>query len=287
MGDTKKHHFVPRFILRQWTYDDTNLWLYLKHDIENSPRSASVADVGLEKNLYTSRGGDKSVETEFFRKIDGNASAVIKKILENKKRQFGEEDKISLIHFVNTFHIRSPEFLNSMKDFNGSMRKRGEIIAEKKSNEIDVDNSKVFKKEQYDDSPKIMQIYSTIGEGTAMSELYENDFNKLMTAEWMIYENNSNYDFITSDFPLQVINLSNENSLGIEIPSLFGMILPLSPKLCLIISNVKDFITKINTIKQIVFVKQTNISTIQNANIQIFAKQDTIKKFIKKNIKNY
>lgn len=65
-GRSQKHHFVPKFLLKPWTYDEKNLWLYLKSNIEVSPRSASIADVGHEKNLYTSRGGDKSVETDFL-----------------------------------------------------------------------------------------------------------------------------------------------------------------------------------------------------------------------------
>lgn len=262
-----------------------NLWLYLKSNIEVSPRSASIADVGHEKNLYTSRGGDKSVETDFFSKIDGNASAVFKNIIENEKRKLDHEDKIPLIHFVNTFHIRSPELINEIRNFNNSGGKREKV--EIKSNLTEKGNAsrKVFEKDPHDDIPKIIRLFSTIGESTAMSKIYEHEFLKLISSNMMIYENNSKYDFITSDFPLRVINLSKEESFGVELPSLFGMILPLSPKLCLIISNDSDFITEIISFKQKEFVKQTNIETINTANNQIFSKEKTLKEFIKKHLR--
>lgn len=284
MGGPKKHHFVPKFLLKPWTYDEKNLWLYLKSNIEESPRSASIADVGHERNLYTSRGGDKSVETDFFSKIDGDASAVLKNIIENGKRKLDQEDKIPLIHFVNTFHIRSPELINEMRNFNNSVGKGEEGEIEKNLTESRNAPKKVFEKEPHDDTPKLVQLFSTIGKNTAMSKSYEHDFKKLISSNMMIYENNSSYDFITSDFPLRVINLSREESFGIEIPTLYGMIFPLSPKLCLIISNDKEFIKEVITSNQKEFVKKTNIETINTANNQIFSKEKILKEFIKKHL---
>jgi len=256
MGDTKKHHYVPRFLLKEWTNTDNKLWLYLKNDLSNSPKFVAVGDVGHEKNLYTSTGGDKSIETDFFGEIDRNASIVHKKILTNKELDITAIEKEQFTHFINTLYFRNPENVNMMKDFNETDRQSGLKFAERHFKETGENISEHYEKKQYDDTPKLIKVFSTIGEKTAMSKLYENDFNKIMSSKWIIFENKSVYSLITSDIPLEIVNFSDKNNNLEELPDKFGILLPLSTTKLLIISNNNTFFNTVKSMQEKEFVKK-------------------------------
>ncbi|MDY0143808.1 MAG: DUF4238 domain-containing protein [Bacteroidales bacterium] len=283
MNNPKKHHFVPKFLLKQWIYKDKKLWLYLKNDIGNSPKLASTSDVGHEKNLYTTTNGEKKVETDFFGEIDRNASEVHRKIL--LKKVLNNEDKRKFTQFISTLHIRNPELINEMKLFNENRRVSNLSFAEKQYEKNGDDDRKLFEKKQYDDTAKLVQIFSTIGEETAMSKQYEKDFETILSADWRIYNNESVYNFITCDFPMLVIPFSGSNTNGFALPETFGIVLPLSPQICLIISNSKSFLNETKHSPQKEFVKKVNVALVKKAINQIFAKEDCLKQFISENYK--
>lgn len=287
MGDSKKHHFVPRFLLKPWTKNDNKLWLYLKRDMKNSPKYVSIADVGHEKNLYTSTNGDKSVESDFFGVIDSDASNVHKKILGNNELNLDTKEKESFTHFINTLHIRSPGLINSIKDFNESSRILGLDFAKRHLKETGEDLRKNYEKRKYDDTPKLVSIFSTIGGQTAMSRSYEDDFNKVMSSKWMILKNTSVYNLITCDSPLEIIQFSTGNSWLTELPNIFGMILPLSPNRCLIISNNDNFLKNLKLVPQKELIKRINISTILRANNQILTQENSLNNFIQRILNDY
>jgi len=276
-NESKRHHYVPQFYLRGWANFEDKLILYLKNK-KVEPKLVSIVDVGVKENLYTSRDGDKSTETSFFTKIDGNASIVLKKILENKEFNLKIEEREVFTHFINTLYLRSPIFINELKEFNEKGRLSGLVSAEKYLKETGIDNTSLYKKGQYDDTPKLIKLISTIGENTAMSKLYENDFKKIMNARWEIIINNSSDDFITSDVPLEVINFSSPNLM--ELPQSFAFILPLSPVKLLLIGSDDKLFNIYNSMSQREFVKKVNVNCIKRAINQIYAKNDDSKELI-------
>ena len=175
--------------------------------------------------------------------------------------------KKDFTHFIETLYMRTPETINMIRDFSKKMNGGRKTT-------------------KYDDIPKVIKIYSTIGESTEMSKLYENDFEKIMSAEWRLYENKSNFNLITSDNPLEVNSFSNDIDRKeiFELPEKFGIMLALSPYKILIICNEKKFFDKIELIPQKEFVKKVNINNIKRANCQIYANEKSLNDFIINNI---
>ena len=78
-----RHHFIPQFILRNFTNDDGYLYCYSKQ--ARRMFKSTPSNVFLEKHLYSQRDerGKKnpSVETEISHSIDGPAAPVLDKIV--------------------------------------------------------------------------------------------------------------------------------------------------------------------------------------------------------------
>jgi len=259
MGVAKKHHYVPRFLLKEWTKEKL-LWLYLKRDLKNSPKHASVSDVGHEKNLYTSRGGNNSVETDYFAVIDSNASLVHKKLLSISDGNLAKEDKERFAHFLNTLFLRNPEGLKELRSIGRPYQKPIE----------------------YDDAPKLVQFFSTIGEQTAMSKSYEESFNKIVESYWKVVQNNTNLSLITCDMPAEILNLSLCNT--IDLPQEFAIVLPISPWKLLLISNNKSFFDTFLKKNEREVVRLININCIRRSGTQIYSTDKSILNFIEKHV---
>jgi len=285
MSNSKKHHYVPQFYLKQWCNDGDKIIRYFKNKPLIRPAEVSIKGECMENNLNTSRCGDKSVETDFCGNIDGNASQALKNFLILKDGDvINNEDKVKFTPFLNTLHGRQPKFMNSIRTFNEINRISGMKLAEKHLKETGIDNREYYRKQKYDDSPKVFALNSTIGGGTVMSRSYEKDLNKVMKSRWEIKHIDFYFNFLTSDSPL-IIEAYTEEYIIDELPELFAYTFILSPEKLLLISNINEIFDRYKKITQD-FVKKINELIMKNANKVIFAESYKSKRFISKFIQN-
>ena len=259
MSKPKRHHFIPKFYINNWNNSKGLVIIYLKG---TTPRTLEVQskDICFEKNLYTKRKGRVDIEVNFFGYIDGNASRVIKILLDTGIDSLDRTNKEHFSLFINTLHARSSEFIKMLRDFNlKRLQKNIQLPLE-------------IMQDNYDDSPSYIEYHAK-----------GKDYNKIVESHWHIFENTTEHDFITSDFPLNVYELGGPDKHGVELPDEFLMTLPISPKKVLIVTNNKDkiklFIKSPND-----FIRKINEATISRANEIIISLDRNSEEFILKRI---
>jgi len=111
METKKRHHFVPRFILKGFAEPTTNLvWVYKKGD--ERPFRCSPDNIGFQKHFYTIRQSDGSADTNsvehLYSLLESSAAAVIRKIA--AREPIDGQDKANLSHFMGFQFTRVPKF---------------------------------------------------------------------------------------------------------------------------------------------------------------------------------
>ncbi|MER2016450.1 DUF4238 domain-containing protein [Pseudomonas simiae] len=118
-----KHHFIPRFLLKEWQDESGHLWIYQRNgggDI--SLRKGAPKSVAYVENLYTVypeyRGAKEpsdEVEREVMAKIDDQAAVVHRKLLEFGVGALTEDERGIWSVFMVCMIERSPKKIEKYK----------------------------------------------------------------------------------------------------------------------------------------------------------------------------
>lgn len=120
---SKRHHYIPQFILRNFADDESYLHCIAKHSPEHKYFRTTPKNVFLETNLYTefSEDGTRSTQAETkLSQIEGKFSEVITKIVE-AVRSGGDpavepSDEDVLREFINLQINRHPEIKETLRN---------------------------------------------------------------------------------------------------------------------------------------------------------------------------
>lgn len=106
----KKQHYVPQFLLRNWSSDKSSISVYLL----DSDKRIGMAPINsqAQKNYYY--GKDQKIEN-LIGQIETEASSVITKIL-NNERNLSDEDKRTILHFTAIQNARTPRQVKMIYD---------------------------------------------------------------------------------------------------------------------------------------------------------------------------
>jgi len=108
----KKQHFVPRFLLRNFSSDASQRLISLFYLPESKViRRVSLRDQAYKKNLY---GSDQNLEN-FLTIVETAASAIIQKIILTESVSISLEDDIILKYFISLQMNRTPEKIEKMQ----------------------------------------------------------------------------------------------------------------------------------------------------------------------------
>lgn len=123
-----KHHYIPQFMLQQWTDPGTaRLQRYTRpHESKIVQRESATSEAGFEKNLYTIPGlpEDKAqlLEADFFSKIDDKAAKTHALLLEGRIAELTDAQKIAWAGFIMVLMFRTPGNLAAFKHgFKGAL----------------------------------------------------------------------------------------------------------------------------------------------------------------------
>jgi|GEM_PF-3396281 hypothetical protein len=122
-----KHHFIPRFLLKQWHNKNGKLIRYYKNERgeiigDNDLKTAS--SVGYSTNMYTFNANAfpsikniQSFETNFLKALDNKAALIHSKILNEKSFvSLSAHEKIEWANFIHSLIVRIPKAVKTLKE---------------------------------------------------------------------------------------------------------------------------------------------------------------------------
>ncbi len=211
---TERQHYVPRFYLESFCNDAGQLHVY---DKTTSRRFVSRADsVAVEKDFYelpielTGTGDARELETALS-DVEGDAAAIIRSWI----------DRISDSHFRISASERTRFSLFVALQLLRTREQR-EILAE-------------FVKRTSADEDGFAPIASLHNHLLWNSDIVQNFSDRLTTFIWIIAQNRSDAQFLTSDHPVVLKDPTNKKWLMAPHLSDSGVqvIIPLTPTLIL------------------------------------------------------
>lgn len=117
MSSPKRHHYIPRMLLKRFSNERGIFFVYDKRQPEKGVHKRKLENLFVEKHLYTqidaSGAKDVSVETEYLASLESEASRLFSKLVLAARR--GEApcltpvEKDICIEFFYCQHMRVPE----------------------------------------------------------------------------------------------------------------------------------------------------------------------------------
>jgi len=118
MADTKKQHFIPQFLLKNFAHGKKKkerLWTFDKQ--RKVAFQSSVRDTAHENQFYAGQNLDgETIEAESLTAyIDERGSKVLRAIVDDQRLPLAGEPFVSLSYFVATQMVRVPTVRNQME----------------------------------------------------------------------------------------------------------------------------------------------------------------------------
>lgn len=285
MAKHKRHHYIPRVYLKNFTNSNDKVWVYDKK--LKTLKELSTKDTTLEKELYTitDADGNKNYSLEeLFGKIETIASPIINKIINKQVMSFEEKTQLALfiallnnrtIAAIENYDKTSCEMLTWMKNMRLYHGEFDSLI-----------NNMKYSKE--DAIQKIKDVKIHLNKETNLKLLIDlagtsAEYFSLM--EWRIlYIKNKDCNFITSDNPLFLLpeKISNDYGYGIATPGV-QKIIPLSSNIILSIGDLENIAVHGCTISERIRIRQINMLLFMSARRFVIANnKDLLKNLIKR-----
>lgn len=118
-----KHHYIPKFLLAQWTDETGQLYRYCRRaDGKLAVRQLYPKGTGYGIDLYALAGAPseaerQALETGFMQKIDDRGALALQLLLATGRRP--EDDGLALdwMRFVSSMITRSPDAINKIAGY--------------------------------------------------------------------------------------------------------------------------------------------------------------------------
>ena len=219
-----KHHYVPRFILKQFAsnpqYKKKKLFVFDKW--EDKIFQSSVNNAGCENHFYDFKVLDKNVSAEFgLAEIDGDAASIFNSIVEKESlADLSDEDKVIIAIFCSIQIARTPQHRAVIETLFTDMFDKVEEL---------------WGVREIDGEPELSEEELKAESCMAISGATE--FTKhLISKQWLLTKAPANCSFYISDNPIAKQNVVDSGpfwgNLGLACPGI-EIYMPLSKKLTL------------------------------------------------------
>ena len=264
VNKTIKQHYVPQFYLKNFSNLNKKTYHINCFDkITKENYQSKVSNVGMGKNFYSYEDDDFE---DYFHEFESKTSKIINSLVKNKKYKIlnSKENRMALssfllIQFTRTNEVREilMELEEKIQDFIKDKPESDDILAIKDYFEEDIKKRHIGIIQDNHDELKF----------------------KFYNRKWILIENKTNIEFLTSDNPIARYN--PYGSRGFDSPYLH-IFFPLSPKICLCLLdpyNYSDFLKKknfssdevihnINIVKSFSIIDEDKVHYINNLQIK-------------------
>ena len=204
MAKYKNQHYVPWFYLKNFSFnEDKSLGYYSKKKDCFIPEVSSKNQ--CRKKYYY---GEDAIIENTLSIIETDHSLLLSRILsEFRVPERNSKEHIDLLHLVSLLYLRNPDIINAKK---------------------------VLIETIYGHSTDVIEVIHRSFLG------FENVTNSISNLEYILLHNDSDIPFVTSDYPIIRFNqyMRSKNldisDLGYSVKGI-QILLPLSPKLCLLL----------------------------------------------------
>lgn len=218
MTASKKHHYVPQFILKNFSIDNKKERIYTYQKIDGKSFPQSIRDAGAENYFNTLRNNNLNFES-IFDDIDGVMAHHIQQIIEGKSIEFikhNNQVKDCFLTCMAILYLRGKIWRRTMQSI---VKQKNEIV------------DKYFSLYEVQKDPEISDEEAKIATLLGIENKIE-ILNALLEKEFVLLEAPANRYFNLSDTPIATLNRfpyspKNINSLETEV------YFPISPKLSL------------------------------------------------------
>ena len=282
--EKERHHYVPKFYLKNFTFDKDRKFLYV-YEYKGEVKRVSITDVAVKKGFYTFV--DESTKCkidkleEFFADIENKTAPVLNKIISSENLNISDSDREILSLFISTLYIRTPRFFSIQKDIAREMIKtKLNVLAQDKenfSNSVKMVAGTKIEDDEIEMARKLVleeeidkNFHISINDEAAKPHFFKIDLETawdlakifLNIKKWHLLINNTDLPFITSDNPvvIQKPNFIYDDRINRGL-GFATIILPISPKLCLLLRN-KPFKKEIIDIDNVDHIKKINYSVM-------------------------
>lgn len=223
MTKPKKQHYVPQFLLRNFSKgrkSKAKVWVLDKQN--GRTYQSSVRNVGHENFFYEYHGEAGDLELEgLMQRIDSIGAGIISEITENERLPDSSEDYVWLTYFVATQMMRTPMTRNDAENYRQLIIKKwGENVR------------------AHPDDPKTIGEYGPEDAKASSLKIFTivPEFAKLLQAKaWSLCEAPPTMPYIISDNPVvrhNMIDRGLRGNLGLRNEGI-ELYMPLSQKLAI------------------------------------------------------
>lgn len=264
---SRRHHFVPEFLLRPWTVEGTlhgYWWNHHKKKIDckrKGPR-AFCNEIDLLTLQVCSKGHD-AIEKRFFGHIDTKGAESAQKMAQLGIDSLSDEERSDFGRLLLSLELRRPSFVHRLKaeggrEIRASIDGDDEILAEMAK--LGLAGSPLKCLEQLLGTPEDIAL-------TFIQDFVDNPKigSALINSHWHIFELEGarSIDFVTSDRPFVRVR-------GYGHPGHVSM-LPLSPSKVFVATNHLSNLDLIRTMCPRQFTKKMNVCIANQTQRFIFS----------------
>lgn len=285
-------HYIPQFYLKNFSIPDSNqIYVYRRNrDIFKT----NIRNIASVNDFYTfidkKKKRNRTLEKQFSA-LEANSAPIIEKIITTEELNLDDKEKNILSNFIAFLFVRDIRFRKKIKDTHSNiMKKSQKILLEqnkgayrrfseragisfKDDSEFE-DYCEFIEKEKYDLTFENEDYFLALA-----IDLGINLLKYIFAKSWNLFLSEGTSFFITSDSPVSLIKNS-------KLPNFIGLgflndliLLPISPKKCLFLSN--DFYNDGKTIS----LKDEKVDLV-NTNTMIFSDVSLFSNYISEEIKN-
>ena len=231
---TKKQHYVPRLLLRNFCFKNTQK-VYVFDKEKEINFISNITNILHENNFYSLQllGKETCIE-EFFIPLETQASPIIQKILTDESLiNLTNNDIICLSKFSIIQMFRTKYAIESYMHISREFLRKAKKIIKSNHNLNPIDSC----------LPDEVDYNSAkIGTMTMVIEMCEKFVPRLLDMDWLLFSTTSQFPFWISDNPVTLHNdhtFGPYGNLGICVPGI-QLSIPLSPKFTLCIWDKKN-----------------------------------------------